>query len=93
MFVFLPVTEQVLTGLGVGSSVASTFVLWPRSLPHVGLRLGQLAALRRVGRGQQAGRIQRQAFVRGQVGLAREGVLQLQTLQLLRQNRLAAAQV
>lgn len=59
-----------------------------RLLPGV-----QLAALRRVGRSQQAGRVQRQALVVDQVRLAREGVLQHQTLQLLRQDRLAAAQV
>lgn len=57
------------------------------------LQLGQLHPLRRVGWRQQAGRVQRQALVGHQVGLARQAVLQLQALQLLGQDGLAAAQV
>lgn len=57
------------------------------------LQLRQLHPLRCVGWRQQAGRVKRQALVGHQVGLARQAVLQLQVLQLLGQDGLAAAQV
>lgn len=63
------------------------------ALLQVGLQLGQLHTLGGVGRREQAGRVQRHALVVAHVGLSREGVLQLQALQLLSQDRLATAQV
>lgn len=70
-----------------------TFLLLTGALLQIGLQLIQLHTLRGVGWCQQAGRVQCQALVVAHVGMSREGVLQLQALQLLGQDRLTAAQV
>lgn len=70
-----------------------TFLLLAGALLQIRLQLSQLHTLRGVGWRQQTGRVQCQALVIDQVRLPWEGVLQLQALQLLGQDCLAAAQV
>lgn len=79
-------------GGGPTFPVAGVVVLGP--LLQAGLQLGLLHVLWGVGRREQAGRVQGQALVQAQAGLAREAVLELQALEPLREKAgLARAQV
>lgn len=86
-------TPYLKLGLDFGTNLLVTFLLLACALLQIGLQLGQLHTLGGVGWCEQAGRVQRQALVVAHVSLSGEGVLQLQALQLLGQDRLAAAQV
>lgn len=100
-FTFILQTQRLLTGFIriwiqiIKPSVICwvTFLLLAGALLQIRLQLSQLHALRCVGWRQQTGRVQCKALVIDQVCLPWEGLLQLQALQLLGQDCLAAAQV